>query len=135
MVSIYTCSPNCFANDKSRNYPNFECQKSKLIMTFTIKNISVTPLYDMCNPLYDSVKILWAACIVGTKYWCNNNNKGCKIHVQNAHWCTLKFWFSILKLLDLHDIFPLLYNCAHRFQFRFYILVVAILFGYKENVF
>ena len=33
-------------------------------MTFTIKNISVTPLYDMCNPLYDSVKILWAACIV-----------------------------------------------------------------------
>jgi hypothetical protein len=30
---------------------------------YTIKNISVTPLYDMCNPLYDSVKILWAACI------------------------------------------------------------------------
>jgi len=26
-------------------------------MAFTIKNISVTPLYYMCNPLYDSVKI------------------------------------------------------------------------------
>ena len=35
-------------------------------MAFTIKNISVTPLYDMCNPLYDSVKILWAACISKT---------------------------------------------------------------------
>ena len=37
-----------------------------------------------------------------------------KIHVQNVQWCTLKFWFSILKLLDLHDIFPFLYNFAHR---------------------
>ena len=72
----------------------------------------------------------------------DNNNKGnlyislnisffmnlcdamCKIHVQNVHWCTLKFWFSILKLLDLHDIFPFLYNFAHRFRFRFYTLHV-----------
>jgi len=37
-----------------------------------------------------------------------------KIHVQNVQWCTLKFWFSILKLLDLHDIFPFLYNFAHK---------------------
>jgi len=46
-----------------------------------------------------------------------------KIHVQNVQWCTLKFWFSILKLLDLHDIFPFLYNFAYRFWFRFYTLI------------
>src|SRR5437016_14607502 len=43
-----------------------------------------------------------------------------KIHVQNVQLYKLKFWFSILKFLDLHDIFPFLYNFAHRFRFRFY---------------
>ena len=56
---MYTCNPNWFGDFKGQNYSNFDGQKSKLIMTLTIKNISVTPLYDMYNPLYDSVKILW----------------------------------------------------------------------------
>ena len=63
-TNIYTCSPNWFGDFDGQNYSNFNGQKSKLIMAFTIKNISVTPLYYLCNPFYDSVKILWAACIV-----------------------------------------------------------------------
>ena len=83
-----------------RLYQNF-IKKSKLIST-----ISTIQKSRNCF-ISTSCIIITFSLIKGTAVY--------KIHVQNVQWCTLKFWFSILKLLDLHDIFPFLYNFAHRF--------------------